>query len=38
MHGEIHAVLGWLNKDLPTFAKPIDRFEQMLLKAQEELK
>lgn len=38
MHKEIHTVLGWLNKDLPVFATPLDRLPQMLLKAQEELK
>ena len=38
MYEEIHSVLGWLNKDLPTFVKPIDRFQEMLATAQEELK
>lgn len=38
IHAEIHEVISWLNKDLPTFAAPVDRLKTVLKQAEEDLK
>lgn len=37
LHDEIYKVLGWLNRDLPVFAKDLDRFDAVLAKAKTDL-
>lgn len=38
IHFELYKVLGWLNKDLPDFVNPIDRFPFVLTQAKIKLK
>jgi len=37
IHADIIKVIGWLNKDLPTFVSPIDSFQEVLKDAKEKL-